>query len=151
MASKGVYGLNKDLYPAKMGSPWDKEEITNMLASIQKGKNIVQLSQLHERTQGGIRGKLMQLAADYYINDNKSVDEIQTLTTLSDEVILDAIQKRQYTDSIKKRKDEAKAKAVPVPNTSELTEIKKDIKDLKAKVDKILELMTAVYDFEQSQ
>jgi hypothetical protein len=151
MASKGVYGLNKDLYPAKMGSPWDKEEITNMLASIQKGKNIEQLSQLHERTQGGIRGKLMQLAADYYINDNKSVDEIQTITTLSDEVILDAIQKRQYTDSIKKRKDEAKAKAVPVPNTSELTEIKKDIKDLKAKVDKILELMTAVYDFEQSQ
>ena len=151
MASKGVYGLNKDLYPAKMGSPWDKEEITNMLASIQKGKNIEQLSQLHERTRGGIRGKLMQLAADYYINDNKSVDEIQTLTTLSDEVILDAIQKRQYTDSIKKRKDEAKAKAVPVPNTSELTEIKKDIKDLKAKVDKILELMTAVYDFEQSQ
>jgi hypothetical protein len=151
MTSKGLYGLNKDLYPAKMGSPWDKEEINNMLTSIQKGKTIEQLSQLHERTQGGIRGKLMQLAAEYYINDNKSIDEIEKLTSLSDEVILDAVQKRQYTDSIKKRKDDAKAKAVPVSNTPDLADIKKDIKELKVKVDKILELMTAVYDFEQSQ
>ncbi len=43
------------------------------------------------------------LAADFYISDKKTIKEIEKCTGLSEEVIQDAIQRKQYKDSLPKK------------------------------------------------
>ena len=123
----GMFGLDKSLYPSRMGKAWDEEEVIKLLKLVQQKKSIKEISEVHQRTEGGIRAKLKGLAADYYIYNNKTVDEIEKYTGLSKEVILEAIQKKQYRDSLKKEKKIITASESYEPSLNELMTVMKDI------------------------
>ena len=86
---------------SRMGTPWKEEEIIQL---VQENKSISEISETHQRTNGSIKSKLRQIAANYYILDKKTIKEIEKCTRLTEEVILNAVQK-QYKDSLLKQKN----------------------------------------------
>jgi hypothetical protein len=126
--AKGMFGLDKSLYPSRMGQAWDEEEVVKLLKLVQKKKSIKEISEIHERTEGGITSKLKDLAVDYYIYDKKTVDEIEKNTGLSKKVILYAIEKKQYRNSLtKKEKKIITESESQEPSLNELMTVMKDI------------------------
>jgi hypothetical protein len=81
--------------PARLGKLWSEEEVVQLLQNIRKKKEINEIAKIHQRSEGGIRSRLRELAADYHFNDKRPIEEIQKFTGLTVEVINDAIQRRK--------------------------------------------------------
>jgi hypothetical protein len=96
-------------YPERMGQAWLHDEEHKLLTSIREKKSIEEIAQEHKRTYSAIKCKLRSFAFDYYC-DNKSIEQIQKYTGLSEQEIKDAIERRQ-----KKFKKEPNSKAYSVP------------------------------------
>jgi hypothetical protein len=84
--------LTPNLY-ANKGRPWSDEEVMGLLKSIRAKKSIPDIALEHRRTDGAIRSKLRQVAADYYFNNDMSIEDIKKYTGLSEAVINDVIQR----------------------------------------------------------
>jgi hypothetical protein len=142
-----MYGLDKSKYPGRMGKAWYDEEVIQLLTSIRNKKSMNEIATEHERTLGGIRAKLRGLAADYYLNDKKPISEIIQLTGLERDVIIDAIEKREYRVELKDKKkgESVEQPQVLPPKVDSILEILKDINErlqrLEAKVDYLNEKM----------
>jgi hypothetical protein len=96
-----LYGkLDMSKYPSRTGQLWKKEEIEQLLQSIQEKKSIDAISKEHCRTVGGITSRLKVIAADYHFNDKLPIEEIMKITNLSTEQIKDAIAKREFKQSV---------------------------------------------------
>lgn len=143
---------NPGKYPSRIGKPWSDEEVNQLLQEIKKKIPIELIAEYHERTEGGIISRLRSIAADYYFNNNLSLQEIQKYTGLSTDVISDAIAKREYQNQLKEKKKEKSEKLLiqdsPVfqelakeekeSDTKEIISLLKDIKGLlKAFLDNI--------------
>jgi len=141
---------NPDKYPARMGQPWTSDEVSKLLAFIVNNKSVEDIAKEHQRTEGGITAQIRKMAYDYYKNDKKSIEEIRTLTGLSDSQIIDIIAKR---DGIKDKKTENKyVTTPPVFNVeAEIKAIKADMVVMKKDIKEILECMKAVYEFETAE
>jgi len=46
--------------PAKTGQPWSEEEDRTLLASFDAGRGLAELASAHQRTQTGIRARLVK-------------------------------------------------------------------------------------------
>jgi hypothetical protein len=90
--------------PARHGKAWSDDEIQKLLQAVKRKETTQQIAAAHERTQGGIRSRLRELAADYYFNDNRPISEIMKFTGLDAETITDAIAKRQWKMDTKEEK-----------------------------------------------
>lgn len=140
-----IHGLDKSKYPGRMGKTWYDEEVLKLLTSIRNKKSISEIATEHERTLGGITSKLRGIAAEYYLNDKKPISEIIQLTGLDRDVIIDAIEKREYRAELKDKKKMLKIDAeeerviLSPPKVDPILEILKDINErlqkLEAKVD----------------
>jgi hypothetical protein len=98
------YGLDASKYPSRAGAPWKDEELIQLLTSVKNKESIQEIAKKHSRTEGGIISRLRYLAAEYYVNDDKSIEEIKVITGLDKESIIDAIQRREWADSQKEKK-----------------------------------------------
>jgi DNA primase len=129
--------------PARMGLTWKDEEIVKLLTAIRKKKTISEIAADHERTEGSITSKLRSLAGDYYYNDKRPIEEIQKFTGLTEDVILDAIKRREWQEKQKELKNKSQAK-----QTEKAEEIKKNenaeiiamLKDIQQKLDLLLKI-----------
>jgi hypothetical protein len=153
---KTMYGLDASKYPTRLGQPWTDEETMKLLRAVQKKKVIADIAEEHERTVGGIISYLKKLAVDYHFNDNRPVEEIHKFTGLSVEVIKDAIRKKEFKDRVSSGTHVVGPTPSPEPTKIEtarenVRQMKEDIAEIRGKVDKILELMTAVYEFEKGE
>lgn len=101
---KLMYGLDASKYPSRLGAPWTDKELIQLLTSVKNKESIQEIAKKHSRTEGGITSRLRVLAAEYYTNDDKSIEEIKVITGLDKESIIDAIQKRAWADSQKEKK-----------------------------------------------
>lgn len=114
---------------ANLGKSWKEEEIVQLLSNVQKRLTHGEIAENHGRTVGSITSKLKGIAADYYFNDERPIDEIKKYTGLSVEDISDAISKRQYEMDNKKPSKKAQVKASPSPIVAEPVETKGATKD----------------------
>jgi hypothetical protein len=141
---KGMYGLEKDKYPANMGKPWLDDEILQLLQEIRKKKTIEEIAEQHQRTIGGINSRLKELAADYH-NEGRAIEDIQKFTGLTAEQVKDAIERRRVGEIGKKRREENRATGKPYTQ-AEVQPSMKDImivlKDVQRKLAMILEKNT---------
>jgi hypothetical protein len=114
--------------PPRHGQPWTDDEVQKLLQGIKQKNSIFKIATDHERTTGSIRGKLKQLAADYYFNDNRQIEEIAKFTGLDFETITDAISKRQYEMDMKEKKAAVKPllQQTTIPQIIQQTEQKKE-------------------------
>ena len=85
---------NAEKYPAKFCAAWKEEDIKQLLEDIKNKLSHEEIANKHERTIGGIRSRIRELAADYYFNNELSVDKIHKYTGISLEEIADSISKR---------------------------------------------------------
>lgn len=129
-------GLDRTNYPAHMGQKWEEEEEIRLLTSIRKKKTTEEIAKEHERTVGGIISHLRQLAVDYYLNDSRSLDDIQKITGLSKESIEDAIARRKYKDNtIREKKETSQKPVVQRKPKNDMTEVILVLKDIRDKFD----------------
>ena len=134
--TKGMFGLDKSKYPARMGQSWNADEIIQLLTSIKKKKSIEEIAIEHGRTVGGINSRRRELAADYHFNDNRPIDEIQKFTGLTKEEVEYAIKRRSDTKVIKE-----KTNILVEPSnesSTNMTEVLGLLKDIQAKINIVL-------------
>ena len=114
-------------YPARMGKKWDDAEVLKLLKSIQKKKSISDIAIEHERTIGGINSERRKLAADYWFNDKRPVEEIIKFTGLTKNEIEEAIRKRDANNEFKQTKKAIEELLEPPSDMKEVITILKDI------------------------
>jgi hypothetical protein len=133
--------------PNRCGKAWSDEEVQQLLQEVRKKETHSQMASTHQRTIGGIRGRLKQLAADYYFNDNRPIQDIMKFTGLDAESIADAISKKQYELDMKEKKTKeaslAQQKTIPQMMSAEpkkiyMGEVLVEIRDL---MKEMLEIM----------
>ena len=100
--------------PPRNGAKWKSDEIIQLLEEVSY-KSITDIAKIHERTPNSITAKLNSLAADYFFNDNKSIDEITELVGLPKSAVDAAIQKR-ILENKEANKPKAKEKEKPTVN-----------------------------------
>lgn len=99
------------------GKPWTTENTAKLLADVQKKKTYEELAELHGRTVGGITSRLREIAANYYFNDKRPMNEIEKYTGLTAEIIADAISRRQYRIDLSEKKKEGRVLLTQAPKT----------------------------------
>jgi len=150
-----------------LGKAWKKEEIDILLNEIKENKGYKEIADSHKRTVGSITSRLRIIAAELHLDEKKTIQQCIEITGLDMTDILEAIDKREYSDMIKAKNTEARLKAKEksiskhVDITSErsivskhvdpLHELRCEVNELKKDVKEILRLMNALYDFEASQ
>jgi len=123
-------------YPLRMGNKWDDEEVLKLLTSIKKKKTISDIAKEHERTIGGIESERRKLAADYWFNDNRPIQEISKFTGLTHEQIEETIQRRKNSNRYKKANNILEE---PDENLSDMKEIIILLKDIQWKLSIVME------------
>jgi adenine specific DNA methylase Mod len=125
--------------PYRHGQPWDDTEVHQLLQGIKRKDSISKIASDHQRTPGSIRGRLKQIAADYYFNDNRPMDEIMKFTGLDAETISDAISKRQYEIDMKEKKQKTIPQMMaPEPKKEGMVLLLTEIRDM---MKEMMELM----------
>ena len=128
-----VSARNEDKeYPSNMGQKWSDEEEKLLLEKLNNNIDIEIIAQKHSRTIGGINSRRRQIAHKMYLK-NISIEEIIRQTKLD----MDSIKKIQNTVNQGNL-------AIDVKN------MKNDIKDIKNKLGELVEMMKAVYEFEDT-
>lgn len=122
-------------YISNKGKKWNNQEEKILLEELNKNMDIKLIAEIHKRTIGGIKSRLREIAYNLYIK-NISIEEIISKTKLDKNEILKTIKRRQN-----KTKTLFKIE-------SEIYEIKNDIKELKITINELLEMMKALYEFE---
>jgi len=121
-------------YPARMGKSWAEEEVIQLLASIKKQKTIEDIATEHQRTIGSINAQRKKMAAEYYSNDGRTIEEIGKFTGLTAQQINDAIKKYSEPKSAKN--------TVVVIEPKEPNEVVAILKDIRDKLDLLIKKMS---------
>ena len=123
-------------YPARMGMKWDDDEIRKLLKSIQKKKTISEIATEHQRTTGAIHAERHKLAADYWFNDKRPMEEIIKFTGLTKEEIEYTIKKRTIANELKTKKTVIED---VVETPSDMKEVIILLKDIQTKISFLME------------
>ena len=139
------YGKKKNPdkeYPSNLGKIWTDEEEILLLEKLNNNIDIDTIAEQLNRTKGGIYSRRNHIAYEMYLK-NISMEEIIKTTKINEERIRQIIEKKQnYTPS--KIKETKKHYSIE----SEIAEMKNDINEIKTTIKELVELMKAVYEFE---
>ena len=142
-------------YPSNMGQKWSDEEEKLLLEELNINADIEAIAQKHNRTIGGINCRRKEIAYRMYLK-NISTTEIIKQTKLDFESIKQIIEKKQNYNSKKNKPPPTQLdnvlisihKSDYIVLQNDLKEMKTEIKDLKYSIKELVEMMKAVYEFE---
>ncbi|AYV81738.1 MAG: hypothetical protein Harvfovirus57_7 [Harvfovirus sp.] len=120
------------------GSKWTNEERNKLLIAVKEGKKIVEISNDHKRTIGGIRGQLKRIAIELN-SEKKSIEEICVLTGLNRRDV------EQYIKSSRKR-SKRKSEVNEELKEPTVTELIKDMNKLFQQIIKKQEQLEQILD-----
>lgn len=129
-------------YPSNMGQKWSDEEETVLLEELSKNIDVEKISRNHNRTVGGIQSRCREIAYKMYLK-NISMEEITKQTKLDEESVRQTIKRRQHNNNTQEIKQ-------PTSIEHDIAEIKKEMKELKNTVKELVEMIKAVYVFEDA-
>ena len=144
-------------YPSNMGQKWSDEEEILLLEELNNGIDIETISQKHSRTIGGINSRRREIAYKMYLK-NVSMEEIIKNTKLDYNSIEQTIQKKQNKTIIQKKNKTKEVDNVLITiNKHDYIELqndvkymKNDIKKIKNTLEELVEMMKAIYEFEDT-
>lgn len=168
--SKGYWDMirisNKDKeYPSNMGQKWSNEEETLLLEELNNNIDIKIIAQKHKRTIRGINSRRREIAYKMYLK-NVSIEEIIRQTKLDNDAIEKTIKKKQNYNSKKtiNKKQNYNSKKINTKDIdnvfisinknyyielqNDVKNMKNDIKKIKNTLGELVEMMKAVYEFE---
>jgi hypothetical protein len=150
---------NEDkVYPSNMGQKWDDTEETLLLEELNNNIDIETIAQKHSRTIGGINSRRQEIAYKMYLK-KLSIEEIIKLTKLDYNCIQQTIQKRQNNNNNNSKKIKTKeidSVLISINNNdyielqNDVKKMKIDIKEIKNTLGELVEMMKAVYEFEDT-
>ena len=158
--SKGYWDMvrisNEDTeYPSNMGQKWSEEEEILLLEELNNNIDIEIIAQKHSRTIGGINSRRREIAYKMYIK-NVSIEEIIKKTKLDYDSIKQTIEKRKKNNSKQAKTTEIDNVFISI-NKKDYIELQNDVKNIKNDINKIkhtlgelVEMMKAVYEFENN-
>lgn len=139
-------------YP-NIGQIWSNDEEMLLLQELNDNIDISIIAQKHGRTTGGINSRRREIAYKMYLK-NISIEEIVKQTKLDYEFIKQTIEKKQNNNS-KKIKNKEKDNIFITINKNDYIElqndvksVKNDIKQIKNTLGELVEMMKAIYEFE---
>ena len=142
-------------YPSNMGQKWSDEEEKLLLEELNNNIDIEIIAQKHERTIGGINSRRQEIAYKMYLK-KISIEEIIKLTKLDYNYIEQTIQKKQNNKLNKNKTKELDNVFISI-NKSDYIELQNDVKNMKNDIKQIkntlgelVEMMKAVYEFEDT-
>jgi hypothetical protein len=134
--------------PANFMVRWTTEEENLLLQELKDNIGIEEIAKSHKRTLGGIIGRQKTVAYKMYL-DEVTDEDILSITKLSEGQFRESIAKY---DARAKRKTNKNIIANDIPNPviqqSVLEDMKNEIIYLKNTVKELVEMMKAVYVFE---
>ena len=142
-------------YPSNMGQKWNDEEETLLLQQLNDNIDISIIAQKHNRTIGGINSRRREIAYKMYLK-NVSIDEIIRQTKLDNISIEETIKKRQNNNSKKIKTKEVDNVFISINKNdyielqNNVKNIKNDIKQIKNTIGELVEMIKAVYEFEDT-
>ena len=132
---------------AMKGKAWSEDEVIQLLKEIQKKQTLEEIAPKHQRTVGGIRSRLREIAADYYTNDNLSIEQIMKFTGLPKEDIVDSISRREWKNSQMKETPKQESKKVQepsvIPKSDNMKEVLIILKDIQQSLKILISLQQA--------
>ena len=140
-------------YPSNMGKNWSDEEEILLLEELNNNIDIEIIAQNHNRTIGGINSRRREIAYKMYLK-NVSIEEIIRQTKLDNYSIEETIKKRQNNNSNKLKTKEIDNVFISINKkdyielTNDVINMKNDIKQIKNTLGELVEMMKAVYEFE---
>jgi len=138
--------MSSPQFPSMRGKTWTVEEETTLLEELAAGLDITTIAARHNRTTGGIDGRRAEIAYKMHLN-SIPIDDICDKTLLDEVYIREMI---KYKESTKKHTatEVKKEKAQPsqVILEQEIAILKKEVRETKAMVESILEILKAVYE-----
>jgi hypothetical protein len=147
---KMVKSKNRDKeYPSNFGQKWTDEEENTLLQELDKNINIELIAQIHNRTIGGIIGKQRTIAYNMYVK-KVSIEDIIIKTKLDKEQIMETITRKENSQKKEKTTQKPKIEPKKVSLENEIIEMRSEIKELKITIKELVEMMKAVYEFEDS-
>ena len=158
--SKGYWEMvrisNEDReYPSNMGEKWSDEEEILLLEELNNNIDIEIIAQKHKRTIGGINSRRQEIAYKMYLK-NVSIEEIIRQTKLDNNSIEETIKKRQNNNSKKIKTKEIDNVFISINKNdyielqNDVKNMKNDIKQIKNTLGELVEMMKAVYEFEDT-
>ena len=158
--NKGYWDMvrisNEDTeYPSNMGQKWSDEEEILLLEELNNNIDIGIIAQKHNRTIGGINSRRQEIAYKMYLK-NLSIEEIIKQTKLDYNCIEQTIQKKQNKNTKNTKTKEVDNIFISI-NKNDYTELqndikntKNDIKQIKNTLGELVEMLKAVYEFEDT-
>jgi len=137
------------IVPSNLGKKWTEQEETLLLTELDNNIDIEIIAEKHNRTKGSIISRQNEIAYQMYLK-NSSIIEIIDKTKLDEITINEIIAKKEYSISIKKCIKENKIEDNTFSIKDEILYIKKDINDIKNTLKELVDMMKAVYEFEDS-
>lgn len=135
-------------YPSNMGKKWSDEEEILLLEELNNNIDIEIIAQKHNRTIGGINSRRRRIAYNMYLKD-VPIEEIIKQTKLDNNSIEETIKRRQNNNS-KKIKTKEINNVFTSNNNNHYIELQNDIKQIKNTLEELVEMMKAVYEFEDT-
>uniref|UniRef100_A0A6C0HY78 Uncharacterized protein n=1 Tax=viral metagenome TaxID=1070528 RepID=A0A6C0HY78_9ZZZZ len=144
-------------YPSNLGKHWSEEEDKqlldelSLLEELSEDVNIEIIAINHDRTVGGIRSRIRHIVNNLY-SKNICIEEISRVTKMNIEDVQNVINKNQQNKkefSLKKEKEKESEKEIKEMKM-EIKELKTEIKEMKTSINELIEMMKAVYEFEDS-
>lgn len=131
-------------YPSNIGQKWTDEEENQLIEELNH-MNTEEIAKLHHRTTGGILSRRNEIAYKLYCN-HTPIEEIITKTKLDEFSLLEII-KRKNSEKPEKNSEKPEKKS-EFNLDHEISEIKKDMKEIKMQLQKMVGMMTSIYEFE---
>ena len=158
--SKGYWDMvrisNEDReYPSNMGQKWSDEEEILLLEELNNNIDIEIIAQKHNRTIGGINSRRREIAYKMYLK-NVSIEEIIKQTKLDNNSIEEIIKKKQNINSKNIKTKEIDNVFISINKNdymelqNDVKNMKNDIKQIKYTLEELVEMMKAVYEFEDT-
>ena len=142
-------------YPSNMGQKWSDEEEILLLEQLNNNIDIETIAQKHSRTIGGINCRRRDIAYKMYLK-NMSTEEIIKQTKLDYDCIKQIIEKKQNNNSKKIKTKELDNVFISI-NKNDYIELQNDVKKMKNDINgikntlgELVEMMKAVYEFEDT-
>lgn len=142
-------------YPSNMGQKWSDEEEILLLDELNNNIDIEIIAQKHGRTIGGINSRRREIAYKMYLK-NVSIEEIIRQTKLDNNSIEEIIKKKQNNNSKKIKTKEIDNVFISINKNdyielqNDVKKMKNDIKEIKYTLGELVEMMKAVYEFEDT-
>lgn len=137
-------------YYSNSGASWSSDEDGKLIQEYNKDEyDIMRIGHIHKRTPGGIACRLQKLLVIGATITARGYTEYR-LSPLYNEIVNNSkkSRKEKINDPVSEPEVKTRSRDRFRDNLSEISIIKNDISEINKKIDKILNYMTALYDFE---